>query len=53
MNAHEEATVLALVEILNEHVEEIAAMIAQWGTGSTEVDQLLHECLKAAEIDAA
>jgi hypothetical protein len=53
MNEHDNAIVLALVEILAEHVEEIAQVIEKWGPASDELDAILRECLKAAEVDAA
>lgn len=55
MNTHDEADeaiVSALVEIMRERVEEIARTIELWGAASDEVDSLLRECLKAAEIKA-
>lgn len=53
MNTPNDAIVSALVEIIRERVEEIARTIELWGPASDEVDSLLRECLKAAEIDAA
>lgn len=53
MNAHDKAIVSALVKILREHVDEIARTIELWGPASDELNAILRECLKAAEIDAA
>lgn len=53
MNAHDNAIILALIDILAENVEEIAQVIEKCGPASEELNAMLRECLKAAEIDAA
>lgn len=42
---------LILTEIIKNNAEDIASAIDEWGTASSEVDEILRECLKAAEID--
>lgn len=52
MNTQDNPLMSALVEIMHEHIEEIAQTIYEWGPASSEIDALLREYLRAAENDA-